>query len=482
METGATRGNSAQKDKDRELRALNRRKRIETSLKKNETNPQSRGRSQTPKGAPTGNSNSPSNLEQQSGKPRESSRKQVRKGSGAKTGHGSTATKSLGQAKREAERAELLARLDELDEKDDEENDDNDEQAIDNDDGAGAFGPDPKRARTDDAHRSKPKLVDLSLLSEDSRGLEFRTWRKEVEFWYDTNMEYYDERILTSAVLKAISTADKHWLLETLTTSELTVKALLDELALDKSTDEYVREREALAEFRKCKRNDGETLKAFIERYRRVYIKARAMKQNNEATDGADLIERANLPIAQKVDMLKTHKGHAIHSSVLSDILIIARAYETCDKQNNERGRGRGRDRSVKQNPRAFVSEKSSGKGSRARKNTPKFGTGSHARKPTPSHRSSTLCKLFANSGTCKFGNGCKFSHAVDVQRDSDKGKGKGLSTYGKGGSTGGEAYVGMGNGGAARVLPGDWPCPKCKVNNFASRTACFKCGAAKAS
>ena len=31
-----------------------------------------------------------------------------------------------------------------------------------------------------------------------------------------------------------------------------------------------------------------------------------------------------------------------------------------------------------------------------------------------------------------------------------------------------------------AEVRPGDWTCPKCKLNVFASKAACFKCGAAK--
>ena len=26
-------------------------------------------------------------------------------------------------------------------------------------------------------------------------------------------------------------------------------------------------------------------------------------------------------------------------------------------------------------------------------------------------------------------------------------------------------------------VKPGDWPCPKCQINNFARRSECFRCG-----
>jgi hypothetical protein len=33
-------------------------------------------------------------------------------------------------------------------------------------------------------------------------------------------------------------------------------------------------------------------------------------------------------------------------------------------------------------------------------------------------------------------------------------------------------------SGGRAEVKPGDWTCDQCRVNNFARRDACFRCGA----
>lgn len=38
---------------------------------------------------------------------------------------------------------------------------------------------------------------------------------------------------------------------------------------------------------------------------------------------------------------------------------------------------------------------------------------------------------------------------------------------------TGTQVGVGM----SSRILPGDWACPNCNVNNFASRTRCVQCG-----
>jgi hypothetical protein len=35
-------------------------------------------------------------------------------------------------------------------------------------------------------------------------------------------------------------------------------------------------------------------------------------------------------------------------------------------------------------------------------------------------------------------------------------------------------------SGGRAEVKPGDWSCDQCRVNNFARRDTCFRCGAPK--
>ena len=46
----------------------------------------------------------------------------------------------------------------------------------------------------------------------------------------------------------------------------------------------------------------------------------------------------------------------------------------------------------------------------------------------------------------------------------------------GGGGGYGGGAPMGGGGGGGAEVRPGDWTCPGCGANVFASKSSCFKC------
>eukprot|EP00756_Hemistasia_phaeocysticola_P020465 Hpha_TRINITY_DN15719_c2_g1::TRINITY_DN15719_c2_g1_i10::g.36814::m.36814 len=50
----------------------------------------------------------------------------------------------------------------------------------------------------------------------------------------------------------------------------------------------------------------------------------------------------------------------------------------------------------------------------------------------------------------------------------------------GQWGGGGGGGQWGGGGGGQSNVRPGDWACPSCGANCFASRSECFKCGTAK--
>eukprot|EP01084_Bolivina_argentea_P056041 102619_1 len=63
-------------------------------------------------------------------------------------------------------------------------------------------------------------------------------------------------------------------------------------------------------------------------------------------------------------------------------------------------------------------------------------------------------------------------------------GGGGGGGSYGGGGggSYGGGGGGSYGGGGGGGGRPGDWSCPDCSANCFASKDSCFKCGAKKPS
>mmetsp|Transcript_1896 Transcript_1896/g.5566 ORF Transcript_1896/g.5566 Transcript_1896/m.5566 type:complete len:153 (+) Transcript_1896:88-546(+) len=72
---------------------------------------------------------------------------------------------------------------------------------------------------------------------------------------------------------------------------------------------------------------------------------------------------------------------------------------------------------------------------------------------------------------------------AVDVQVSGGGGGGGRSRSRSRGRSpprrSGGGGY---GGGGGGETRPGDWECPSCRANVFASKDACFKCGEPKPS
>ena len=65
-------------------------------------------------------------------------------------------------------------------------------------------------------------------------------------------------------------------------------------------------------------------------------------------------------------------------------------------------------------------------------------------------------------------------------RRDRSRSRSRGRGGYGdRYGGGGGGSY---GGGGGGETRPGDWECPSCRANVFASKDACFKCGEPKPS
>ena len=81
---------------------------------------------------------------------------------------------------------------------------------------------------------------------------------------------------------------------------------------------------------------------------------------------------------------------------------------------------------------------------------------------------------VFASKNEC-----FKCQHPKPVQGYNNMGSGKGGSMGGgMGGGMSGGVGGGMGGGmgGGPDVRPGDWRCPSCGANVFASKTECFRC------
>jgi len=106
---------------------------------------------------------------------------------------------------------------------------------------------------------------------------------------------------------------------------------------------------------------------------------------------------------------------------------------------------------------------------------------------------------LTDGEGSVQEGDEVQFKIEYDDRKGKDRavrvervGGGGGGGRRGGGGrsrsrSRGGDRYGGGGGrssfgggGGGGEIRPGDWECPRCRINVFASKSECFKCGARK--
>eukprot|EP00927_Polykrikos_kofoidii_P064021 TRINITY_DN58_c0_g2_i2.p1 TRINITY_DN58_c0_g2~~TRINITY_DN58_c0_g2_i2.p1 ORF type:complete len:192 (-),score=34.30 TRINITY_DN58_c0_g2_i2:56-565(-) len=99
---------------------------------------------------------------------------------------------------------------------------------------------------------------------------------------------------------------------------------------------------------------------------------------------------------------------------------------------------------------------------------------------------------LLDGEGSVVEGDSCSFKLTYDDRKGKDRatdvvrgggggGGGRGRSRSRDRGSAGGGGG-GYGGGGKSDTRPGDWECPGCGLNIFASKDSCFKCGATKSS
>ena len=142
---------------------------------------------------------------------------------------------------------------------------------------------------------------------------------------------------------------------------------------------------------------------------------------------------------------------------------MLARAYDTVEKgENKKEGKWKKKEWKDGTSKTALLSKgdgkgkKGDGKGKKG-DGKGKKGDGKGKKKYEPGQKA--MCRNWQHAGKCDWGDKCKFNH----------------STAGE--SSGGSAMFTQGaQATGQKVLPGDWTCPKCSVNNFASRTECFKC------
>ena len=91
------------------------------------------------------------------------------------------------------------------------------------------------------------------------------------------------------------------------------------------------------------------------------------------------------------------------------------------------------------------------------------------------------LLEIIINPGndTMNQASGRALVKSVSLLLEAEEANIKKIKSEGGGGRAAAMSFFGGGGRGGGDSKPGDWVCPKCGVNNFASRSACFKCGEA---
>ena len=285
----------------------------------------------------------------------------------------------------------------------------------------------------------KPKLRPPSALASEPNAEQWRTWKREYSFWKRTMFGWHSEFAMLQCLLTALPDSAKKVVFTQLDMEAMTLETLIDVLQMEYGEDEFLEQRDALKEYRSCKRASSEGLGDFLKRFRHVRQAAilAGVLVANAATDTWDLLDSCSLSSTQRSNITSQMQALALVQPNVSE-------YDHCQKLLLNLARAFGSEKP--QDTALFSAEEGHGKGG----------------EPGGGHWKAA--KTWKVQGNGKKGKG------KGKGKDSWKGENKGKG-FGKGKDTG------KGSGKGKKV---DWLCPKCKARCWGSKDACFKCGEKK--
>ena len=141
-----------------------------------------------------------------------------------------------------------------------------------------------------------PKLRPPSALPAEPNAQQWRTWKQELAFWKKT-MKTHGEEAMLQCLLTALPESAKRVLFSQLEVESMSIATLLGVLQREYGQDEVLEARDALREYRECKRVASESLVDFLKRHRHVRQSAMlaGVLVANPATDTWDMLDACNL-------------------------------------------------------------------------------------------------------------------------------------------------------------------------------------------
>ena len=345
--------------------------------------------------------------------------------------------------------------------------------------GAGSAG---GAVNVQSSHRVK--LRPPSTLNDSPSESQFKTWKLEMNYWRATMSTDHTDNAMLQCLLTALPDSAKRIIFGELETQNMSMSSVLSCLAREYGGDAILEKRDALHNYRTCKRVASESLNEFLKRFR--HARQTAMLADvlvaNAGTDTWDLLDACTLNATQRGNFLNQLQLRMSLDTSVSE-------YEHSLALLTNMSRAFGSDQTTTGTNALFSASDGGGAslgqgggGGGQRSSEQKGAKGGWKKSPTGGWK-----KQPAKGGGKGGGKGSK---------GGGKG-GKGAGKGGKGAGKGGKGGDGCHNCGAkdhwARECPvkgegpragraaqrkPDWKC-SCGASCWGSKTHCFKCGKA---
>lgn len=295
-----------------------------------------------------------------------------------------------------------------------------------------------------ETEEAAPKLRPPSALPAEPNAQQWRTWKQELAFWRRTMKGSHSEEAMLQCLLTALPECAKRVLFSQLEVESMSLQALLQVLQREYGQDEVLEARDALREYRDCKRVASESLVDFLKRFR--HVRQAAMLAGvlvaNSATDTWDLLDACNLSSTQRANVTS-------QLQVRMELQPEVPEFDQCERLllNLARALGSEPQGGTKQQEVALFGAEARGKGE----------------EPSGGHWKSGL--KWKTHGGKKGKKGKKGSGKGSWGKNKDKDSGKNKDT---------------GKNKDSWEKKVDWLCPKCGARCWGSKDSCFKCGQQK--
>jgi hypothetical protein len=276
--------------------------------------------------------------------------------------------------------------------------------------------------------------------------VEFKTWAREVRAWQRIGTDQgHSHDALYLSLMKGLPKGVKSQVMGELDDDALSLPSVMDLLKRDYGGIEVVSNDRLRKEYRSLRRDTNEGLDAFVKRYRRVRAKVRAAGMiESSVSDVGDLLEACCLDVGQHSAILLALRKEKLETPeerlefVLGELSALQEMYglranteadqPTALLAETNPGKGPGswdswrhKDKGGKKGKWGQKGAWSGKTGGKKGKKDKGGGKGKHG-SDQDGGKGSGICFQWRDTGTCKYGDACRFKHEGSVKREAEGG------------------------------------------------------------